>query len=185
MSDLGDPVHWLLPPDPDATEAFRDWPAPARHRLALCALLDRIDDVTSTGTRVGVVVAGTTGSPWIGLAARLRSYGAEAQVAGMVPGQATEQMEMPADADSARAGRHGAAMLGPADTPVRHLGVTVTGTPGETPWTGPWMVLTDEGWRAELSPTALLDPVLGLRPGQRLQVMVTLGAEPRVVSAWH
>ena len=195
MTDPGDSVHWLLPPDPDRAPAFRHWPAPARHRLALCALLDRIDELTSAGARGGVVLADATGSPWIGLAARLRWYGTAAQVTGAVAGQVVdrqavggqvmEQVEMPADPTLARAGRHGAAMLGPVDAPVRPLGVTVTGTPGVTPWGGPWIVLTDEGWRAELSPGTLLDPVLGLRPGQRLQAMVTMADGARVISAWH
>ncbi|WOP18312.1 hypothetical protein [Raineyella sp. LH-20] len=190
MTDLADPVHWLLPPDPDRAPAFRGWPAPARHRLALCALLDRIEELSPSGAGIGVVVADAMGSAWIGLGALLRSYGSQAQVGGPVSEQVehieqVEQVEMPADEGRAREGRHGAAMLGPADTPVRHLGVTVTGTPDATSWTGPWTVVTDEGWRVDLSPDALLDPVVGLRPGQRLQAMVTLGAGPRVVSAWH
>lgn len=184
MTDPADPVHWLLPPDPDRTSAFRDWPAPARHRLALCALLDRIEELSPTGAGIRVVVADAMGSPWTGLGGLLRSYGSQAQVSGPAD-RVAEQVEMPADEAGAREGRHGTAMLGPADTPVRHLGVTVAGTPDATPWAGPWTVVTDEGWRVELSPEALLEPVLGLRPGQRLQAMVTSEAAPRVVSAWR
>lgn len=177
--------YWLLPPSPDDAGTLRDWPAPARRRIARCALLDRIDELATTGVAVHVVVDAGTAPLWRGLASALRSSGAAADVRPPVEGHEAEQVAMPADVDRARRGAHGVAMLGPVGTSVRHLALTIAGAPGSAPTDGPWPVVTDEGWRSTLPREALLDPLRNLRPGQRLQAMVSAGPDPRVVSAWH
>ncbi|SDB84439.1 hypothetical protein GA0111570_104301 [Raineyella antarctica] len=187
MTHDADLEYLLLPPDPDQAPGWRAWPAPVRRRAALCALLDRIETLVGDGRRICVLVPDEERRAWRGLGVALESYAAVSVAAADAARdrKGAERVPMPADAAQARAGRHGAAMLGARDLPVRHLGATVAGDSGTTPWTGPWAVITDEGWRTRLSPEALLDPVLGLRPGQRLQALVTLEAEPRLVSAWH
>lgn len=185
MTDATAPEHLLLPPDPDDAPGWREWPMPARRRVALCALLDRIDELAASGAAVHVVVDAGTAPLWPGLGSALRSYEAAADVRPPGEGDDAEQVAMPADADRARRGPHGAAMLGPVGTSVRHLALTIAGTAGSAPADGPWQVVTDEGWRSILPREALLDPLRNLRPGQRLQAMVDAGPDRRVVSAWH
>lgn len=182
--------HLLLPPDPDDAPGWQEWPAPARRRLALCALLDRIDELTAGGGRVRVLVPEDAWHTWRGLGAALDSYGMAASVAAAAEAQDVERVEMPADPDAARRGAYGVALLGAGAAPVRHLGLTVAGEPARAgvpngAMEGSWQVLTDEGWRTTLSRAALLDPILALRPGQRLQAVVLATREPAILSAWH
>lgn len=185
MTDHADPEHRLLPPDPADAPRWREWPAPARRRLALCALLDRIDELTAAGRQVRVLIPDQAWTTWRGLGATLASSGSPATVVAATGAEDAEQVAMPADADEARRGAHGAALLGATATPVRHLGLTLAGEPGSAPAQGPWQVVTDEGWRATLTRAELLDPLLALRPGQRLQAMVAATGNPMIVSAWH
>lgn len=184
MTDRDDLEHLLLPPDPDDAPGWQDWPAPARRRLALCALLDRIAELTAGGGRVRVLLPEDAWHTWRGLGAALDAYGMAASVAPAAGEQDVERVQMPADPAAARRGAYGVALLGAAAAPVRYLGITVAGDEAAAP-TGPWQVVTDEGWRAPLTRAALLDPVLSLRPGQRLQALVMAVGEPSIVSVWH
>lgn len=190
MTHRDDHEHLLLPPDPEDAPGWPDWPAPARRRVALCALLDRIAELTAGGARVRVLVPEEARHTWRGLGAALDSYGMAASVAAAGDEQDVERVEMPADPAAARRGAYGVALLGAGAAPVRYLGLTVAGeaagagqTSGATE--GPWQVVTDEGWRTTLTPAALLDPLLALRPGQRLHAFVLATREPALVSAWH
>lgn len=185
MTDHAYLEHLLLPPDPADAPGWREWPAPALRRLALCALLDRIDELADTGQGVRVVIPDHAWTSWRGLGARLTASGSPATVVAASSAEGAEQVTMPEDAADARRGRHGAALLGARAVPMRHLGLTVAGEPGSAPAQGPWQVVTDEGWRATLTCADLLDPLLALRPGQRLQAVVAATGEPMIVSAWH
>lgn len=189
---MDEPDRQLLAPDPaDVPQPYATWPPAARRRLALAALLDRTEQLTATGSVVHVLVPDPAGRTWRGLGSLLACLGVPADVlpADGLPtdGPVGEPVPLPADPALARTGRHGAALLGPDGTgPVRHLGITIAGEPTVTGGAeGPWQVLTDEGWRTTLTADLLLDPLLELRPGQRLQAMVTAGVPARLVSAWH
>ena len=180
----------LVPPDPDDAPGWAGWPAPARRRVALCALLDRIAELTAAGGHVRVLVPEDARHTWRGLGAALDSYGMAASVAAAGTEQDVDRVEMPTDAEAARRGAYGAALLGSGSAPVRHLGLTVAGDPAgvgapHDAMAGPWEVLTDEGWRTTLTRAALLDPILALRLGQRLQAVVLATREPVILSAWH
>lgn len=182
--------HLLLPPDPDDAPGWQDWPAAARRRVALCALLDRIAELTAGGGRVRVLVPAEGWQTWRGLGAALDSYGMAAAVTAAAGEQDVERVEMPADPAAARRGAYGVALLGAGAAPVRYLGLTVAGEPAGAGGPngaaeGPWQVVTDEGWRTTLTRAALLDPILALRPGQRLQAVVLATREPAILSAWH
>lgn len=189
---MDEPDRQLLPPDPDdVPQPYATWPPAARRRLALAVLLDRIEQLTATGADVHVLVTGPARRTWRGLHSLLASLGIPADVrpadALRTHGPAGESVPLPADPAVARVGRHGAALLGPDGTgPVRHLGITIAGDPTAAGGSeGPWQVVTDEGWRTTLTADMLLDRLLDLRPGQRLQAMVTAGVPARLVSAWH
>ncbi len=187
MTTPAEPVV-LYAPDPDPAGGG-DWPAPVRHRVARLWLADRVEEAARQGARVTVVVPADLVSSWRGLAAWLRAAGPVATVrTGMAP--VAGGPAAPTDTEQARAaGGRCAALFGPGPGTVRYLGLTVAGTPGAPgSVTGPWPVLTDEGWRATLHRDRLGDPVLELRPGQRLHALVTepaVGGAPVIVSAWH
>ena len=184
MSTTRSRPAWLAVPDlaepaSEETPGTGTWPFPVARRLAFCLVADAVIADRAAGRTV--IIATPVGRPiwWRGLATWLADHGARAEVADPPEGTRPEPVGLPPDLTSARAaGPTCRRLLGAEDRPLRYLAVTV-GVGSEVGWT----VLTEEGWRTDLPPTALLDRVEQLRPGQRLHALVDDGR--RVVSAWY